>query len=190
MDVTENYQFPYPQCSPPLVKDASYIDQVRDLAEAVDAEATLLEGEFMENLVRTDACRMTGAPIATTATEVQPFFGTATFDNTAGGAMTDTTSGDILVLRTGWYLIGGWWNITNLVADLQPRLFFTINGVVTGNSQGPSGTAIATEQYVSHESVFRLDAGDHLSSLLRHGGGTAASRTYTPVIHAALMVAA
>lgn len=189
MDVTDNYQFPYPQCDPPLTKDASYIVQMRDLAEAVDAEATLLESEFMADLVRTDACRMTGAAIVTNAAEVQPFFGTATFDNTAGGAMTDTTSGDIAILRTGWYLIGGWWNITTAV-DLQPRLFFTVNGVITGNSQGPSGLALATEQYISHESVFRLDAGDHLSSYLRHGGGTGVARTYLPVIHAALMVPA
>lgn len=186
MDVTENYRFPYPECAPPLIKDASDIEQLRDLAEAVDAEATLLEGEFLADLIRPDACRMSGANIVTTATEVQPFFGSATFDNTIGGAMTDTTNGDIAILRTGWYIVGGWWNILTLV-DIQPRLFFTINGIVTGNSQGPSGPAITTEQYISHESVFRMDAGDHLSSRLRHGGGTGASRTYTPVIYAALM---
>jgi hypothetical protein len=188
VDSTDNYGFPYPQCDPPLVKDASDIIHLRNLAEAVDAEASLLEGEFMADLVRLDACRMSGSSIATTAAEVQPFFDNATFDNTVGGVMTDTASGDILIQRTGWYWIGGWWNITNLVSDIQPRLFFTINGVITGNSQGPAGPAISTEMYANHESVFRLDAGDHLSSLLRHGGGTAASRTYAPVIYAALMV--
>lgn len=186
MDVTDNYQFPFPQCNPPLIKDASDIGQVRDLAVAVNTEAAQLEAEFLADLIRPDACRMSGANIVTTATEVQPFFGSATFDNTVGGAMTDTTNGNIVILRTGWYVIGGWWNVLTLV-DIQPRLSFTVNGVMTGNAQGPSGPPSVTEQYVSHESVFRLDAGDRLSSLLRHGGGTGASRTYTPVIYAALM---
>lgn len=186
MDVTENYGFPFPECRPPLIKDASDIEQLRDLAEAVDAEATLLEGEFLADLIRPDACRMSGANIVTNAAEVQPFFGTSTFDNTAGGVMTDTAAGDILIQRTGWYFVGGWWNITTNV-DLQPRLFFTLNGVITGNSQGPAGLTVATEQYISHESVFRMLAGDRLSSLLRHGGGTGVARTYAPTIYAALM---
>lgn len=186
MDVTENYGFPYPVCDPPLVKDASDITHLKNLADAVDAEAALLEGEFLADLIRPDACRMSGAAIVTNAADVQPFFNSATFDNTVGGAMTDTAAGDIAILRTGWYIVGGWWNVTTAV-DIQPRLYFTVDGVVTGNSQGPSGPPGVVEQYVSHESIFRLDAGSHLSSFLRHGGGTGASRTYLPTIYAALM---
>lgn len=186
MDVTENFQLPYPQCSSPLVKDASDINDLRDLAEAVDA----VVGEFAQAIddlvVSPDACRMSIAtPVVSSLTDNVMFFDAASFDNTPGSAMTDLVNGAIEIQTDGWYMVGSW-IVSSVATDVQNRTRYIVNGTPVTNFQGPGGLAQPGQQNCSAiETVFLL-AGDLLTVATRNGSpGTSVS--YTGVVWCVLV---
>lgn len=176
MDATECLGFPYPQCEPPLTKDASDIIHVRDLAEAVDAVVQDFADDIVDQLVRPDACRMVNlvAYVSTLADNVIPMDATS-FDNQPGLAMTDVTNGGIRIVTDGWYQVGAWVRST-VATDVQTRIRFLVNGDPATNFQGPGGLAQAGSQDCNGEEVLQLVAGDLVNVATRNGApGTSVS---------------
>lgn len=178
MDATECFGFPYPQCDPPLTKDASDIIQVRNLAEAIDAVVQDFADDILDQLVRPDACRMTNlvAFVSTVTDNVIPMDATS-FDNQPGLAMTDVAAGGIRIVTDGWYQVGAWCRST-VATDVQTRIRFLVNGDPATNFQGPGGLAQAGSQDCNGEEVLQLFAGDLITLATRNGSpGTSVSYT-------------
>lgn len=178
MDATECFGFPYPQCDPPLTKDASDIEQVRDLAEAVDDVMQEFADDIVAQLVRPPACRMTNlvAYVSTTADNVIPM-DASSFDNQPGLAMTDVANGGIKIVVDGWYQVGAWVRST-VATDVQTRIRFLINSDPATNFQGPGGLVQAGFQDCNGEEVLELRVDDVITLGTRNGSpGTSVSYT-------------
>lgn len=177
MDTTGCFQLPFPQCSPPLTKDASDIEHVRDLAEAVDDVVQAFADDIVGKLVRPDACRLLTnvAVVSTLADNVIPM-DAVSFDNKAG-AMTDTVNGGIKIVTDGWYQVGAWCRST-VATDVQTRIRFNVNGEPATNFQGPGGLVQAGFQDCNGEEELELRVGDVITVSTRNGSpGTSVSYT-------------
>jgi hypothetical protein len=105
MEQTEPRHYPFPQCDPPLTKDASDIVQVANLALSIDADITNLNAIVDNNLLSPDGCHL--AAVAQTIQQGDPIqFATVRFDNTPGLAMSET--GGIRTIADGVYLMTCW----------------------------------------------------------------------------------
>ena len=176
MDTTENLGLPYPQCDPPLVKDASDIEQMRDLAEAIDTAVGVFANEIQEQLVRPPACRMLNlvAYVSTLADNTIPM-DAQSFDNTPGSTMLDAVAGVIRIPVDGWSLCGNWVRST-VATDVQTRSRFIVNGDPATNFQGPGGLAQPGFQDCNGEEYLFLRAGDGITVGTRNGSpGTSVS---------------
>lgn len=171
MDQTVNRGYPYPECDPPLVKDLSDIAQLRDLAEAVDADVQAVSDRADDLLVRPDAARMGMLALATvTVHEFTPFFDFVSFDTT-GSLMADTVRGVIRVIEPGWYMIGGWVDATS-ATYLGLRMAFLQDGV-RANSYCPQAETVPTnKQYVEHNATIFAPNPCDLSMTVRVGAAT------------------
>lgn len=175
MDTTECFQFPFPECRPPLTKDASDIEHVRDLAEAVDDVVQAFADDIVDKLVRPDACRLLTnvAVVSTLADNVIPM-DAVSFDNQAG-AMTDVTNGGIKIVTDGWYQVGAWCRST-VATDVQTRIRFNVNGEAATNFQGPGGLVQAGFQDCNGEELLELRVDDVITVATRNGSpGTSVS---------------
>lgn len=176
MDQTECFQFPFPECAPPLTKDASDIAHLKDLAEAVDDVVQTFADDIVDQLVRPDACRVLNlvAYVSTLADNVIPM-DASSFDNQPGLAMTDIVEGGIRIVTDGWYQVGAWVRST-VATDVQTRIRFHVNGDPVTNFQGPGGLAQAGFQDCNGEEVLQLVAGDLVQVATRNGApGTSVS---------------
>lgn len=176
MDTTPNLELPYPQCEPPLVRDASDIEQFRDLAEAADREVQELNDAITDRLIRPDACRLLNnvAFVSTLAENVVPM-DAISFDNQPGNAMSDLVNGGIRIVTTGWYLVGAG-VVSTVATDVQTRARFLVNGDPVTNFQGPSGLVTAGQQNLAIEDQVPMVAGDLLTLQTRNGApGTSVS---------------
>lgn len=182
MDVTECFGFPYPQCDPPLTKDASDIEHLRDLALAVDAVVTDFNSDIVHQLVRPPAARLTngaGGPLVSTLSDNVIFLDTATFDNSDGSTMLDATNGVMLIPTSGWYHVGVW-VVSSVATDVQTRSRIIVNADPVTNFQGPSGLVTAGQQNLTAEDTLHLTAGDGVTIQTRNGSpGTSVSYTAT-----------
>lgn len=172
MDQTINRGYPYPQCDPPLTKDASDIGHLYNLAQAVADDVQAVYDRSDEILVRPDSCRrsMTG-----TVTEQQtfPVFTSTTWDST-GGAMSSGAHGGILLVEPGWYLVGG--NVQLISTVYQGiRIAFVLDGTLN-TSFGPQADIVGTNvQNAAHGAwVFSENPDTVLSLWLRDGAATPA----------------
>ena len=186
MDTTECFQLPYPQCDPPLTKDASDIIQVQALAEAVDTVVQGLADDIVDRLVRPDACRMTNlvAFVSTITDNVIPMDATS-FDNQPGLAMTDVVNGGIRIVTDGWYQVGSWCRST-VATDVQTRTRYLVNGDPATNFQGPGGLAQAGFQDCNGEELLELKV-DDLITLATRNGSPGTSVSYTAHLWAVLV---
>lgn len=178
MDATECFGFPFPECAPPLTKDASDIVHVSNLAFAVDAVVQSFADAITDQLVRPDACRMTNlvAFVSTLTDNVIPM-DASSFDNQPGLAMTDVVEGGIRIVTDGWYQVGAWCRST-VATDVQTRIRFLVNGDAATNFQGPGGLAQAGSQDCNGEELLQLRDGDLISLATRNGSpGTSVSYT-------------
>lgn len=128
MKETPIYDFPYPECNPPLVKDSSQIVQVRNLADAIDTEVERIVTGAEDNLITPPNARMSIAvlPVATTANLVSPVFDTVVFTVNWGGATGDGLG--ILIIKPGWYMVGCHAVVSSATAAVLPMVRITING--------------------------------------------------------------
>lgn len=183
VSITTNRGYPYPECSPPLVKDWSDIGQIRDLAEAVDADAEIMDTRLEEYLEKPDAIRLSWAANVVGIGSIQAFnvpYDTITYDNTPGSV--DLTAGAVVVRERGLYLctsyvrgIGGVGN------DIGLEVAHAHNGVIGVSFpgrrfEGIAGAIAATsEQSMTTTDAIMCFAGDTLQTQARFSGVLATS---------------
>lgn len=178
MDATPNRGYPYPQCEPPLVKDASDIAQVRDLAVAIDADVQAIYDRASDVVVRPDAARVSmTATLADTANALFPFFNSRTFDTT-GTAMTPIADGVMRLVEPGWYGVGCWVHLIS-ATFLGARARFLVDGSPATSFSTQAEIAAANGQHVHLAAeIFSPLGGQDLSLEVRIGAG---SPSYTYV---------
>lgn len=181
MDVTDNRGYPYPECDPPLVKDASDIANLRDLAVAVDADVQGVFDLGSDVIARPDACRMgMSAIVASTAASVVPVQNFLNFDTTANlpDPMGDTVNGWINIREVGWYEIGTFGIFTS-ATFLGLRSRFLFDGA-PATTWSPQADIAASNNQISQLSVVNYVARPNttLQAEFRIG---AASPSYTYV---------
>lgn len=162
--------YPYPECDPPLTKDASDIAHLRNLAMAVDADVQAVYDRADSVLVSPDAGRVfTSAAVASTSNTDFPFFDARTFDTTPGNAMTDITNGVMRLVRPGWYQVGGYATLTT-ATYLGARLRFLVDGVPATSFSTQAGITPGSAQICfSTAEVYTATGGVELSMEIRNG---------------------
>jgi hypothetical protein len=185
MGQTPNYHIPYPECAPPLLKDASDIADMRDLAVAAD---TALAGvyDLAEELVFSpDAVRLlTAASVGpVTGQNVTPLYNTVSFVN--GSGMNDITNGVVRLVEPGRYWVGAYASLTAATIS-QPRIRFTFNGTPVTLFQTPGAIAVAanTATCEAQAVLSSTTPNTALSTTIRHSSLASLSYTYTSRIWA------
>lgn len=178
MKVTDCLALPYPECAPPLVKDASDIEQFRDLAEAVDAAVQAYADLQDETLINPPAVNMTTGSNQAGQT-VNHFYSGLVFDN---AGMADTVADVIRIQSDGWYLIGGWLiGQAGAPGVLTLRLEPLINGDPFSTRQGVGYPVNNGGDRVSWVDTQFLRAGDELTLRSYHTDNPAFVITYSGV---------
>lgn len=178
MRQTECFGIPVPECDPPLTKDASDIEQFRDLAFGVDAAVGQLAAAVTEFLTMPDSASMNGG--LTAAGRVQNIPYTAVdFDNTG---MASPTSSGLKIVRAGWYIVGGYVRaIHNVAAGIGMRVQPLLNGDPTSNRQGPGRPVLggaSSNDEVAWQTVMQLAEGDVIRVRTNHVDSVALSVAY------------
>ncbi|MGS2588109.1 hypothetical protein [Streptomyces hebeiensis] len=171
MDQTLNRHYPYPECDPPVQKDASDIIQLAQLATAINDDVQQLSDTIEAQIAYPPSGRMDMTGFATTSSEFVVTYTTSAWTTRAG--LTDTGRGGFVVQQPGWYLITGF--IAGPALHMRTRL--VVNGTQRGVWQGYSRpvTGIANQAQELKTTIF-LDAGDFLTNVVRHA--TAGSVTF------------
>lgn len=183
MDTTDCLGLPYPQCDPPLTKDASDIAQFQALAEATDAAVQALADSIDATLTNPPSVNMSGG-VTVAGLDVVHFTSVTEFDN---AGMADTTADVVRIQLDGWYLVGGW-----VLAD--PGIAFRVEPLVNGDPvssrQGPGLTAggTGTDKVAWTDCLF-LRAGDALQVMTHHTSSPVGMVTYAVHIWATLVLA-
>lgn len=169
--------FPYPQCDPPLVKDASDIGQMKALAEAIDADVTSLEALADAQLISPQSAYVLETPASAWAVPTAtPNFTTALF---ASPGMDDTLfNAGIRIVTSGWYMLGTYCVvIIGAGTEINARTRFLRNGAVLtpAGDQARLVTATAEDPYLS--TVVELNAGDLIRTQVQHSGAAATAYT-------------
>lgn len=179
MDTTDCLGLPYPECSPPLTKDASDIEQFRDLAEATDAAVQNLADTIQNVLVAPDAIKMSGGD-NTAGLDVSHFLFSAVWTNNPD--MEDTSAGCIRIQETGWYYVGGTTTVATAVS-----IFHTVEPLVNGDPvsgrQGPAVTNSINEHLAWVDTLY-LEEGDALTIATHHAGNPVTVFTYSFLVWA------
>lgn len=165
--------YPYPQCEPPLVKDASFIAQMQALAEAIDADVTAVEAEANATLIMPLAARIIeAAPSAPSTSQiVTPNYDTTEF---ASPGMDDLSNNGIRITSSGWYLLGTFCIVLIAAAvEINARTRFIKNGqpLTSTGDQARLASATAEDPYLS--TVVFLDAGDLIRTQILNSGASA-----------------
>lgn len=188
MGQTPNYALPYPECDPPLRKDAADVIQLEQLATAIDDAVTGLYDQANNVLFAPDSCRMSmTAGVATTGQNVTPFLNSASFDNTPGAVMADTANGLIQLVEPGRYWIGAYSLLTS-ATELSARMRFLLGGVPVSNFQSPSAIYSSPSAYCYANAVLSVDAPTQLQVAIRHSASAALSWTYATRLWAVQML--
>jgi hypothetical protein len=161
-DRTANRLYPYPECDPPLTKDASDAPmQTRDLAEAIDADLTVVDDAITDAYQRPSSVltRSLGTTIAS--------LGIVDWNNAL------YTDPDITVLSTGFQIItpGLYYSTCNIVQAAGTTL--AIAYVINGSGVHRQGSA-STRPRASAEHFDVFDTGDTVQVLVVYGGAGAA----------------
>jgi hypothetical protein len=142
MDNTSPRGYPYPQCSLPLVNDASDIIQLAALADAVDEDVQGLYDIASRNILIPDGVHIARTTNVTLNAGDFITFETARFDNT--GLMAETDG--IRLQVDGTYLVTFWIYITDNTDSLRGIVHLdgigdrTLEGV--GAGRGGFGTSV------------------------------------------------
>ena len=192
MNKTDNYGFPYPECDPPLVKDASQIAQFKALAMAVDAEVQRVDALADDQLTHPPSARATIAvvPVVTTDNLAVPLFDTTVFASVSWGGSPITTENGLHVYKAGWYLAGCHALVSSATAAVLPMVRLTVNGTPASSWSTPAGNygvsngrlaaLSAVPLLVAEEDVIRME--------IKHLATGSPSWDYRPHIWAVRMV--
>jgi hypothetical protein len=153
MNLTDNRGYPYPQCQPPLIKDASNAPvQTRALAEAIDADLDTLDALIDSTYQLPTTILRISASTSVASGSMFPFDVTE-YDN-QGWA----TSSTITVPTAGVFLLTGF-ALSVLAANVQSlALQFTGNG--SGfHLQGTSPPVTGFGRMTASSITVRTEAG-------------------------------
>lgn len=186
MDTTDCLSLPYPQCAPPLIKDASDIEQFRDLAVATDTAVQTLADSLNANLFAPPCTVMSGGQ-SVAGRDIVQFTSVTVLDN-AGQA--DTAADVIRISEDGWYMVGGWVSATSasLPNSIGLRIEPLVNGDMVSNRQGPGQPAVGAE-YVAWADMLFMRAGDALQTLTHHTDSAGLNVTYATFLWAYQVIA-
>lgn len=169
MDSTDPYDFPYPECDPPVVKDRQDIAHLRDLAIAVDTEVERLYDLANDRVTSPDGALMFSSTSTPYESGDPIDFTTTQFDNT-GGAFPNL-SGNYFVCRDGQR---GFYYFTIMLRALSSttsrmRAGIRLNGtsVSLGSRGFPAGSGTSTLS-CNHEQILKLEAGDRVDFYIDH----------------------
>lgn len=178
MDQTDCFDIPFPECDPPLTKDASDVEQFRDLALATDTAVAQLDAQITEFLTSPDSAVASGGLTAAGRIQDLPFT-VSEFENKTILSAVDAR---LKIATDGWYIIGGWVSATHGVdAGIGIRIQPTLNGDPVSNRQGPGRpvlTGASATDDVGWLTVMQLSVGDLLGARTNHAGSTSLSVTY------------
>lgn len=179
MKRTQYRNYPVPECDPPLVKDASDIAQLRDLALAIDADATARSDSIVQFWERPDSAGLTGGstnfPFPFSSTQHTQFtvpYDTVAFDNSGTGALTDVSRNGFVTVERGWYIF------TAMIRILGNPGFFTQLGVrfqrrnlatAEGRHYQGAGAYLGTEMAWNATEVIQCEAGDLVTTQMTFG---------------------
>lgn len=168
MDQTVPFGFPYPQCDPPLTKDAADIAQLRDLAIAVDAVVEDLAVEADDLLISPDAAVMGNSGTQnTTVPEEGIVFNFLEYDTSASGDLGQLAQSQFVAQQTGQYLITFSLRFTYAVSTIHGAVTIDIAGLGTG-PYGQSHIGTGQEGGFAIQTTSFLNIGD--SVRFRWGG--------------------
>lgn len=175
MDTTDCLGLPYPECAPPLVKDASDIEQFEDLATATDTAVQAFDDQMTDTLTAPPAAAVTGG-VNLAGSEVNQFYAVAEFDN---AGLHDAVFDGIRIQEDGWYMLGGSVRLSGFAPTVTNlRVDPLLNGDPWSSRQGP-GHAIQGTEDVCWSDVGFFRAGDLLNTRTHHTGNPATVVTYT-----------
>lgn len=185
MGTTPIFNLPYPECDPPLRKDAGDIAQMRDLAFALDDASTQIRQDASNLMVRPDACRMLMSAFVagTGASSAVPFFNLFGPDTTPGGYMHDTVNGVMRLVEPGRYLIGGYINTTSAI-QLSPRIRYLLDGAPATNFQTSGYISQATAAPAFASAVLAVDRATTLQMEVFTDALVATVWTYSATMYA------
>lgn len=192
MKETPVYDFPYPECDPPLVKDASQISQMRNLADAIDTEVQRAITEADDELIHPPATRIgiAGLAVATTASLEVPFFVTSIFAVNWGAPTALSTQGGALVIKGGWYLVGCHALVSSATAAVQPMVRLTVNGSPASSWSTPAGNyGVANSRLAALSAVPLLVAAEDVIRMeIKHLAAGSPAWDYRPHLWAVRML--
>lgn len=165
--------YPYPECDPPLIKDASFIGQLADFALAVDEDVQDVVNEAGEVLISPDAARMSHTATSTTSQQVDVTGYVFTFQNNA----TMTEFGGCRIPTTGWYYLLSFTTGT-VASTIEIKQLFLRNGQPLNQFGDASQVYIPTQQACSQTGVFFLEENDLINVRVRHETAGNPSWTY------------
>ncbi|TRV72590.1 hypothetical protein FKN01_29840 [Streptomyces sp. 130] len=173
MDTTPNYGIPYPECDPPLVKDASTVTQIAALAYAADAALDTVYAQAEQDVFNPDSVRMQAASVTGTGQDRIPVFTSETVDT---GGMSDTSTGVVQIVEPGRYYVGAYTSSTTSTLT-QLRVRFLINGSPVSNFQTPGyATPLSGSMIAGYaDAVLSFQEPVALSIQIRHSSSGATS---------------
>jgi len=170
---TDNRGYVYPECDPPLVKDRSDIDYLRELAVEVNNDAATLDARLLEFIEKPDAARIGFTGSITTSGAANGFlfkvpYDFTTYDNTAG--LADFTANGIRILERGWYLFTSSLRCTN--GGEQTTLIRHLrNGNDEGRRlEGPSFPINGNEENMMTSDFLQCEVGDVVTTQAKQAG--------------------
>lgn len=181
MDVTPARGYPFPECDPPLTKDASDIAQIQGLAAAIDSDVQSVYNRAADVVVRPDAARMSmTAAVADTAgpTTLFPFFNARSFDTTGTNAMTPVTEGIMRLPEPGWYSIGAYAELVS-TTYLGVRMAFFRNGIQAASYSTQAESVAGGSQIAHHTADLFVPTGGDTLTIGVVIGASGASYTYS-----------
>lgn len=178
MDQTINRGYPFPECDPPLTKDASDIAHLRDLAVAVNDDVDAIYTRASDVLVRPDAARMaTAATIPDTVNEFVPFLDARSFDTTGpANYMTPLAEGQLRLVEPGWYTVGCFVTLTS-ATFLGGRAAFLRNGA-EGSWSMQAEIGLSNQQIINHTADVFVPVGNETLNIRVRIGAGSPSYTY------------
>lgn len=191
MEQTDCLGISFPQCDPPLTKDASHIKQFKDLALQVDTAVQAYADALDTDLINPDAVVMSGGQNVA-GRDIVHFYSAVVFDN---GGLADTVADGIRFVRSGWYMIGGWIRAgaaTSPASGIGLRIEPLRNGDTFSARQGPGRPTVAVPSStddVAWSDVAFFNSGDFLNTMTHHADSAALTLTYTTQIWALLVAA-
>lgn len=163
VDRTDNRGYIYPECDPPLVKDRSDIDYLRELAVQINNDAARMDADLLEFIERPDAARIAYTGTVTTSGSGNGFYftvpyDTLTYDNTAG--MVDLGANGIRVIERGWYLFTSSLRCTNGGSQGTSVRHLRNGRDEARRLEGPSAAISASEENMATVDFIQCSAGD------------------------------